>query len=129
MFDTLQTPAPSLPVHAHRGFDPYRLVAFGGSAGAIPALLAILSHFPADFPIPVVVVQHLAATFESRLPRVLGVRTALRCAWAADGGRPRSGTVHVAPPGASLTLTADGRFRVASGPRPRLGGPSVCVFR
>ena len=129
MFDALHTPAPEPPAHALCGFDPYRLVAFGGSAGAIPALLAILSCLPADFPIPVVVVQHLAARFESCLPRVLGRHTALRCAWAADGRWPRPGTVHVAPPGTSLTLTAAGRFRVVSGePKPRLGGPSVDAF-
>jgi two-component system, chemotaxis family, protein-glutamate methylesterase/glutaminase len=103
-------------------------VALGGSAGALPALLAILARLPAEFAIPVVVVHHLAAGRESRLPKVLGYGTALRCTWAADGEEPRAGAIHVAPPGAALTLAADGRFRVTPGAKPRLGGPSVDMF-
>lgn len=107
---------------------PFALAAFGGSAGGIPALLDVLSRLPGDFPIPIVVVQHLEARRPSRLPEVLGFRARLRCRWAEDGDRPRPGFVHVAPPGGNLVLTAAGELRVTPGPKPRLGWPSVDVF-
>ncbi len=130
MFDSQHriVSAPSTRAVCVPEIDHYRLAVLGGSAGAIPTLVAILAPLPADFAVPIVVVQHLAAGRDSRLPQVLGCRTALRCAWAADGERPRPGAVHIAPAGASLILTEAGRFCVSAGPRPRLGGPSVDVF-
>ncbi|MBB5853581.1 chemotaxis protein CheB [Amycolatopsis umgeniensis] len=37
----------------------FEIVAIGSSAGGVKALLTVLSALPADFPVPVVVVQHL----------------------------------------------------------------------
>lgn len=107
---------------------PYRLLAIGGSAGAIPTLIEILPQLPDGFPIPIVVVQHLPAEWRSRLPEVLGFRTRLRCCWAREGERPQPGSVHVAPPGGNLELTVDGSFTLRPGPKPRMGWPSVDVF-
>ena len=107
---------------------PFGLLAFGGSAGAIPALVGILSRLPATYPIPIVVVQHLGAQAESRLPDVLGRKAALRCRWAEPGETPRAGTVLIAPPGGNLTLAADGRLAWATGAKPRLGWPSIDAF-
>lgn len=120
--------SPCCPAVPDTIFTQYRLVAFGGSAGALSALLGILSLLPGDFPIPIAVVQHLAAERQSRLPGVLGFRTGLRCKWAEDGDLPRPGCVHVAPPGGNLTLTAAGTFRSTPTRKPRLGWPSVDIF-
>jgi len=109
-------------------FLPFSLLAIGGSAGAIGALQQLLAQVPAGFPIPIVVVQHLAARFDSRLPTVLGFRTGLPCRWAREGEMPRPGTIHVARPGTNLLLAADGRFLEEEGPKPRLGWPSVDTF-
>lgn len=108
--------------------NPYRLVAIGGSAGAIDPLQTLLGALPADFPIPIVVIQHLSASLGSRLPTVLGFRTALRCRWSEEGDLPQAGSVHVAKPGANLILGHDLRFRQISGPKPRMGWPNVDVF-
>ena len=107
---------------------PYAMLALGGSAGAIPVLRNILSRLPAELPVPIVVVQHLNADWRSQLPTVLGFRTAMRCKWAEDGESPAAGVVHIAPPGANLVLGADGCFRQVTGPKPRMGWPSVDVF-
>lgn len=117
--------ATPLPASSLLPARPYRLAAVGGSAGGIPALQELLSCLPADFPVPIVVAQHLPADCESRLPEVLGFRTRLRCRWAEDGDRPLAGTVHVARPGANLLLTPAGEFLNVRGPKPRLGWPSV----
>lgn len=119
---------PGLPTAAAPSPPPARLIAFGGSAGGIPALMQILSRLPFDFPIPIIVVQHLSAERKSLLPDVLGYRTSLRCAWALNGQRPRAGCIHVAPPGGNLTITAAGTFLSTPGPKPRMGWPSVDSF-
>lgn len=120
--------SPGRPAVPETAFVQFRMVAFGGSAGGIPVLLAVLSLLPEDFPIPIVVVQHLAANLESRLPEVLGLRTKLRCKWAEDGETPLAGCVHVAPRGGNLTVSAGGRLHRTAGRKPRLGWPSVDLF-
>lgn len=107
---------------------PYRLIAFGGSAGAIPVLIDILARLPANLSVPIVVVQHLSADWQSKLPSVLGFRTLLRCKWAEDGEYPQPGAVHVAPPGRNLVLGANGSLKLVDGTKPRLGWPSVDMF-
>jgi two-component system chemotaxis response regulator CheB len=42
---------------------PVRAIAIGASTGGPPALLSVLSEIPADFPAPIMVVQHIAAGF------------------------------------------------------------------
>jgi two-component system, chemotaxis family, protein-glutamate methylesterase/glutaminase len=43
---------------------PYRIVAVGASAGGLHALRAVVAALPADFPLPVVIVQHRARESE-----------------------------------------------------------------
>ena len=58
--------APAVVAQARAPFTPFGLVAFGGSAGCLKPLTEVLAALPADFPIPVVLVQHLG-------PRGVGV--------------------------------------------------------
>jgi two-component system chemotaxis response regulator CheB len=107
---------------------PYALAAFGASAGGLAPLIEVLSHLPADFSVPVVVVQHLGADLPSRLPEVLNFRSRLPCRWAEDGELPKPGHVLVARPGANLALGPDGALRRIACAKPRLGWPSVDTF-
>ncbi|WP_426959623.1 chemotaxis protein CheB [Muricoccus radiodurans] len=113
---------------ADPAFTPFELVAIGCSAGGLAPLSTLLSSLSRDFPIPVVVVQHLSATLPSQLPEVLNFRSALPCRWAEPGERPRRGTVLVAPPGTNLVLAENGSLARQPGPKPRLGWPSVDLF-
>src|SRR5689334_10941707 len=62
-------------------------VVIGASAGGIAALISLPDALPADFPMPILLVLHLAAkpAQASNLPAVLGWRTRLRVKWAEDG--------------------------------------------
>lgn len=86
----------------------------GGSAGGIQALIELLSGLPADFPTPILVVQHLSAALSSHLPEVVGRRTALQVKWAEDGEPMRPGTVYVAPPDRHLLVRAENRIGLSS---------------
>jgi two-component system chemotaxis response regulator CheB len=122
---SLQSPA--LVARPVPGFDVpgYDLVVIGGSAGGIAALHALLGPLPASFPLPILVVQHLAPTLPSRLPAVLGYRTALRCKWAEEGERLKGGTVYVGPPDRHLLVTPHRRARLCDGPRQGWWRPAV----
>ncbi len=74
------------------------------SAGGIPALTELLQELPAEFPLPILIAQHLPRRASS-LAAILSWRSALKVCWAENGALPQSGQVYVAPPGSSVTLT------------------------
>ncbi len=89
--------------------DPaFELVALAASAGGLTALSRILESLPADFPAPIVVVQHVDPRHRSLMAEILGKRTALRVKEAEEGERISRGTVYIAPPDRHLLVNADG---------------------
>jgi len=96
---SVDTPT-ELPKHAH-------VVAVGASAGGLNALSLILGGLPADFPAPVLVVQHLAPDFPSQLAHILSRHTNLHVKQAEQGDRLHAGWAYVAPPGRHLLVGSD----------------------
>lgn len=86
------------------------LVALVASAGGLPALSAVLSRLPADFPAAVVVVQHMDPSRPSLLPKILGQISVLPVREARHGDRLRGGQVYIAPPGRHLVVVAGGEL-------------------
>jgi two-component system, chemotaxis family, protein-glutamate methylesterase/glutaminase len=64
-----------------------RIVAIGASTGGPPALTSVLSRLPADFRIPVVVVQHITPGFAGGLVSLLDRRVPLPVRFAVEGAR------------------------------------------
>lgn len=98
---------------------PYSVVAIGTSWGGLAALTKLLGDLPADFSIPVVVVQHRSTDSERLLGQLLQDATDLRVCEIEDKDALTSGTVHLAPANyhvliddgyASLTLEEPVRF-------------------
>jgi hypothetical protein len=90
------------------------LAAIAGSAGAIRAMRTILSNLPADFPVPILYLQHLNASQRSDLAVVLQYRTALSVRWARHGERCRSSVVYLCPPGCNFTVRPDGTIALTA---------------
>jgi two-component system chemotaxis response regulator CheB len=93
------------------------VIVVGASAGGIPALIAILAALPQDFPIPILIVQHLAARAPSVLPTILGWRTRLAVRWAADGDELAPSHIYVAPPNRHLVIGPGGRLALSDAER------------
>jgi two-component system chemotaxis response regulator CheB len=85
------------PASAAKGSSPFAIVAFGSSAGGLPALIAILSRLPPGLPLPLVVVQHLDRRHRSLLADILDRRCALRVKDAEEGECIQRGVVYTAP--------------------------------
>ena len=82
----------------------------------------ILADLPADLPVPVLVVQHMADGFVEGLASWLDGLSPLPVVMAQDGRRLMPGVVHVAPAGLNTVL----RPGCGSGCRPRRTGSSTC---
>jgi two-component system chemotaxis response regulator CheB len=96
------------------------LVAIATSTGGPPALRHLLGRLPADFPAPILVVQHLALGFVGGLAAWLGGVVALRVKVAEDGEPLVAGTVYLAPDDRHLTLL--GRRAICLDASPPVGG-------
>jgi two-component system chemotaxis response regulator CheB len=103
----------------------YSLVVIGGSAGGIPALQCILSQLPANFRLPILLVQHLSAKYPSRLTEVLSYHTALNVKWAEHGEVMRPGTVYVAPQDQHLLVSLGQRLALSDADRVGWWRPAV----
>ena len=83
------------------------LVVIGVSAGGLNALGVILGGLPADFPLPIVVVQHRSRDSDA-LCDVLQRTTGLEVHEATDKAPTEPGCVYVAPPDYHLFIESDG---------------------
>jgi two-component system chemotaxis response regulator CheB len=89
-----------------------QLVAIGSSTGGPTALLEVLGRLPKEFPVPIVIAQHIADGFVPGLVSWLNAGCAIRVAAASDRGSLEPGCAYFAPTG--LNLEVDGlttRFR------------------
>jgi two-component system, chemotaxis family, protein-glutamate methylesterase/glutaminase len=103
---------PSLPRVPPGGrFD---VVAIGTSAGGIRALTRLLGEIPVDFPVPVLIVQHLDPRHETLLADVLARRTRLKVKLAEGEERVVPGIVYVAPPNRHLLVGEGGVLALTS---------------
>lgn len=84
---------------------PLDVVAIGASAGGPSALSLLLGNLPSDFPVPVLIVQHLPDEFMIGLARWLGDTTPLNVEVAESGMALLPGGVYLSPGGAHLTVT------------------------
>jgi len=81
------------------------LVVIGASTGGPPALDAVLGALPEEFPWPVVVAQHMPASFTGSLARRLDGFCRLRVVEAAQATRLEPGLVIVARGDADMILS------------------------
>jgi len=72
------------------------LVAIGASTGGPNALTAILPKIPADFPVPVVIVQHMLAAFTRPFAERLAAQCRLRVVEPNQGDPVQQGHIYIA---------------------------------
>jgi two-component system chemotaxis response regulator CheB len=98
-------PVNSKPEFPQAAFD---VVAMAASAGGLKAVMRILSALPADFPAPIVIVQHLDPRHRSLMADILSRHTPLSVTEAAEGHRLCAGKVFIAPPDRHLLVVSGG---------------------
>jgi two-component system chemotaxis response regulator CheB len=108
----------------------FRIVAIGASTGGPPVLQTILAGLPANFPVPVLIVQHIAAGFTQGFVEWLGQSSSLPVQVPAHGQSILPGQVYVAPEGLHMAVAADGRVQLTTDEPENGLRPSVaCLFR
>jgi len=119
---------PSTPTPSPLDIRLPRIVAIGASTGGPQALYRVLKPLPANFPVPIVVVQHISEGFLQGLVDWLAGECALKVAIAQPNTFPSPGTIYFAPEGGHLSLDAQGRFVFQAGLPVSGHCPSVTVM-
>ncbi|AXJ94240.1 MULTISPECIES: chemotaxis-specific protein-glutamate methyltransferase CheB [unclassified Sphingomonas] len=121
---------PIAPVSAAgRGRSDYDLVAIGASTGGIHALSQLLRALPATFRVPILITQHLPASFMPYFAAQIATLSGRPCDVATDLMRVQPGRIVVAPGDAHLRCVAlpDGAAAIRLSHAPAASGclPSV----
>ncbi|MEW5957371.1 MAG: chemotaxis protein CheB [Chloroflexota bacterium] len=106
----------------------YQLIVIGGSGGASAALTKLLPVFPADYPWPIVVVQHLHPLQEGYFAERFAQRCALTIKEADDKEPIRSGYVYFAPPNYHLLIEEDKTFSLSTDEKVNYARPAIDVL-
>jgi two-component system chemotaxis response regulator CheB len=93
----------------------YAVVVIGTSTGGPVALQNVLTALPANFPLPIVLVQHMPATFTAAFAERLNNQCKITVKEALDGDTLRPGVALLAPGGKQLMISQGGKVKVLPG--------------
>jgi len=106
-----------VPVHVETaGSGSVGVVAVGSSTGGPQALATLLGGLPKDFPVPLLIVQHLAVGFQSMLQRQLNDASPIPVMIAADGMAMAPGVAYIGPDEMHLGVGHLGRIELSDAP-------------
>jgi two-component system chemotaxis response regulator CheB len=117
-------PAPApIPArtHAPASLSPapkrkaYKLVAIGTSTGGPVALQRVLTQLPANFPAPIVLIQHMPAAFTKAFAERLDKLCRISVKEAEDGDILRPGLALLAPGGKQMMIDGRGAVKILPG--------------
>lgn len=91
------------------------LLVIGSSTGGPNALAEVLAHLPANFPVPVVIAQHMPPVFTRLLAERLDSRCHLRVTEGVHGGQLTAGQIWLAPGDHHMRIVNDA------------GTPKICL--
>ena len=83
---------------------PFRILGIVSSTGGPNALLQVLQKLPSNFPIPIMIVQHIPDSFLESFCHWLGSETKFKTVLATNREVPVAGKIYLAPVGHHITL-------------------------
>ncbi len=91
-----------------------KVIALGASTGGPPVLQTILAMLPKNFPLPILIVQHLASGFVTAFAEWLGQSSGLPVHVARHGELMLPGHVYIAPDGWQMKVDDGGKIDLTS---------------
>ncbi len=123
--------APIAPGRPSAGTGQIRVLAIGSSTGGPNALAEIFQNLPADFPVPIVVVQHMPPMFTRLLAERLSAQSPIQVHEATSGATLAPGHAWIAPGDYHMIVVRDGlyeRLLIHQDPPENSCRPSVDVL-
>lgn len=106
----------------------YDAIVIGTSAGGLFALSSIVEILPADFQLPIIVVQHRSKEERTLLEEVLQAKSKIRIKQADEKEKIERGIVYFAPADYHLLIERDHTFSLSCDERVNFSRPSIDVL-
>lgn len=90
----------------------FEIVGIAVSTGGPPALQAVLSELPQDFPVPIVIVQHISKGFTAGLAEWLNGLCKIKIKEAHDAEELKPGVVYLAPSDCHLIVNTERKIEL-----------------
>jgi two-component system chemotaxis response regulator CheB len=119
--------APAIPRGYARASGRLRFLGIGASTGGPNAIVQVLNELGPDFPLPVLLVQHMMPSFLEGFASWLTSVTPYRAVIARSGDVTAPGVVYLAPADHHLQLDGD-RIRLSQDPPASAQRPSATVL-
>jgi two-component system chemotaxis response regulator CheB len=109
-----ESPPPTPGGEVGKSLPAIQVVAIGASTGGPAALQTILSDLPRDFPVPVLIVQHISAGFVEGFAHWLAQSSGLPVHLASEGEYLLPGHAYVAPEGFHMIVETRNRIALST---------------
>jgi two-component system chemotaxis response regulator CheB len=106
----------------------FKAIVIGTSTGGLSALPAVLSPLMEDFPLTILIVQHLSAHSDDFMVRHLREFCDLEVLGAEDKMDTRAGCIYIAPPNYHLMVEEEGTLALSISPPVHFSRPSIDVL-
>lgn len=107
---------------------PIVAVVIGTSAGGLAALSALVEGLGRDFPLPLLVVQHVPDNVPTQLAEIFARKTALRVKEADEKEPVVAGTLYFAAPGYHLLVERDSSLSLSQDEPVHFSRPAIDVL-
>jgi two-component system chemotaxis response regulator CheB len=106
----------------------YQAVVLGTSAGGLSVLSKLLTPLPADYSVPIVVVQHRSRDDKDTLETILQLKCKIKIKQADEKEMIKGGTVFIAPPDYHLLIENNKSFSLSADAPVKYSRPSIDVL-
>ncbi|MBD1389842.1 chemotaxis response regulator protein-glutamate methylesterase [Neiella sp. HB171785] len=96
----------------------YKLLAIGTSTGGPVALQTVLTQLPANYPLPILLIQHMPAAFTGAFAQRLNSLCKINVKEAENGDAIKPGCAYLAPGGKQMMIegsASNGRIKIIDG--------------
>ena len=106
----------------------YEAIVMGVSSGGINAMKVMFSLLPADFSIPIIIVQHISPRSDNQWITLLNDKSNIRIKEADEKEQIEQETVYIAPPNYHLMVESNKTFSLTIDERVNFARPSIDVL-
>ncbi len=117
-----------VPITGSEEASPVRCIGIGASTGGPQLLQQIFAGLPSDYPIPIVVTQHLAKGFSGSLVKWLNKPGGISVGMAKQGEKLMPGVVYIAPDDRHMGVTSRQTIKLVENTSDARNCPSVAYM-
>lgn len=103
-------------------------VVIGTSAGGMKALAQIIPKLPANFPVPIIIVQHISPYSDNYITVHLNKLSKINVKEADEKERLKPGNAYIAPPNYHLLIELNKTLSLATSERVSFSRPSIDIL-